>query len=77
MEHWWNLVTRENQITQKETCLSATLSNINPTWTGLESNTGLHSKRPATNCLSHGITVAKQELLLFGVQMSSTALCHG
>jgi len=64
MEHWLNTVTGENQNPWRETCLSATLSTTYPTWNGLESKTGLHSERPATNCLSHGIAVGKQEPLL-------------
>jgi hypothetical protein len=29
-------------------------SAINPKWTDLGANTGLHGERPVTNCLSHG-----------------------
>jgi hypothetical protein len=47
-------LTGENRSTRRETCLSATLSTINPTWTNLGSNPGLRGERPATNRLSHG-----------------------
>jgi hypothetical protein len=47
-------LTGENQRTQIKTCPSATLSKaVNPTWTALGVNPGLHGKKPATNCLYH------------------------
>jgi len=46
---WSGKVTTE-ALTRK-TCPSATFDN--PTQTGLESNTDLHSDMPATNCLKH------------------------
>jgi hypothetical protein len=39
----------------RETCPIATSSTTNPTWTDLGVNPGLHSYRPATNHLSHGM----------------------
>ena len=47
-------LTGENRGTRRKTCLSATLSTTNPTWTDPGSNPGLRSERPATNRLSHG-----------------------
>jgi hypothetical protein len=52
------LMTEENRNTWLRTCTSATLSNINSTWTGLGSNPGLHNDMPATNKLSHGTAVS-------------------
>jgi hypothetical protein len=37
----------------REKAVSLTLSTTNPTWTGLESNLGLHDKRTVTNHVSH------------------------
>jgi hypothetical protein len=42
------VLTRENRSTWRKTCLSATLSTTNRTWTGLGLNPGLRSERPAT-----------------------------
>jgi hypothetical protein len=47
-------LTGENRSTRRKTCLSATLSTTNPTWTDQGSNLGLRGDRPATNRLSHG-----------------------
>jgi hypothetical protein len=47
-------LTGENRSTQGETCPSATLFTINPTWTDPGSNPGLRGERPATNRLSYG-----------------------
>ena len=44
----------ENRSTQRKSSVSATLSNTNPTWTGLGSNTGLYVEMLAANRLSHG-----------------------
>jgi len=46
--------TREERGARIKSCLRATLSIINPTWTGLGSQPGFHSHRPATSSLSHG-----------------------
>jgi hypothetical protein len=50
--------------TRRETCLSATLSSTNPTWTEPGANPGLSCDRPATNRVSkskpepyHGLCV--------------------
>jgi hypothetical protein len=48
------ILTRENRSAQRETCPSATLCVINPTWTGLGSNTPLRDERRETNYVSHG-----------------------
>jgi hypothetical protein len=45
--------TRENLSTRRETCLSATLSTTNLTWTDLGSNMGFRGEGLATNRLSH------------------------
>jgi hypothetical protein len=47
-------VTGRNRSTLGKTCLSATLSTTNTTWTDLGSNPGLRGERRATNRLSHG-----------------------
>jgi hypothetical protein len=39
----------------KKSCPCATLSTINPTWTGLGLNLGLCGERLTTNCLHHGM----------------------
>jgi hypothetical protein len=51
-------LTGENRSTRVNTCPSATLSTINPTWTGPGSNPGLRGERPATNHLSHGTALS-------------------
>jgi hypothetical protein len=47
-------LTGESRSTRRKTCLSATLSITNPTWTDLGSNPDLRGGRPAANRLSHG-----------------------
>jgi hypothetical protein len=42
-------LTGENRRTRGKTCLSATLSTTNPTWTDPGSNPGLRGGRPAVN----------------------------
>jgi hypothetical protein len=42
-------LTGKNRSTQRKTCLSATLSTINPTWTYPGLNRGLRGEMPATN----------------------------
>jgi hypothetical protein len=54
MEHQWNEIDRGKPTTRRKTCLSATLSTANLTWTDLGSNPGLRGERPATDRLSHG-----------------------
>jgi hypothetical protein len=51
----WSIDTEKFLITYyfKKPCLNATLSLTDPTWTDLISNLRLHSRRPATNCLSY------------------------
>jgi hypothetical protein len=63
MEHRWNEIDigkpkysgggGEAEVLGGKTCLSATLSTTNPTWTDPGSNPGLRGERPATNRLSH------------------------
>jgi hypothetical protein len=53
----WNDIDRENGRTQEKTCPSATLFTTNPTWADPGTNPGLHSERPRTNCLSHGMAL--------------------
>jgi hypothetical protein len=47
---WW-----ENWRTRRKICLSATLSTSNLTRTDSDLNAGLHSERPVTDHLSHGV----------------------
>jgi hypothetical protein len=47
-------LTWENRSSRRKTCLSATLSTTNPTWTDPGSNPGLRGGRPTTNRLNHG-----------------------
>jgi hypothetical protein len=47
-------LTGELRSTHRKTCLSATLSTINPTWTGLIFYPGVRGKNLATNCLNKG-----------------------
>jgi hypothetical protein len=55
MEHRWNEIDRgKPKYSEKKTCLSATLSTTNTTWTDPGSKPGLCGERPATNRLSHG-----------------------
>jgi hypothetical protein len=55
MEHRWNEKLRgENRSTRGgKTCLSATLTTTNSTWTDPGSNPDLRGERPANNRLSH------------------------
>jgi hypothetical protein len=59
-EFAWNtdaiILPEENWNAWKKICSSVTLSATNPTWIGLGSKMGLHSEKPATNCLSYGTT---------------------
>ena len=60
VEHWWNDPDR-GKLKQR-TFYSATVSTINPTWTGLGSNAGLRGDRPAQprniNSAHNGTTVS-------------------
>jgi hypothetical protein len=47
MERLWNDTEGENGSTRTRTCPSATLSNINPTWTGVELKPVLFAEMPA------------------------------
>jgi hypothetical protein len=80
------ILTRENQHTWRKTCLSATLSTTNPTWTGLASNSSFCSERPVTNCPRHDmpctvICVLERTRLTYKVSLSDlhlqvdTSLC--
>jgi len=51
MDHWWSSNDRGNRCTWGRICSSATVSCINPIWSGLELNPALRDKIPATNCL--------------------------
>jgi hypothetical protein len=50
----WRAVSESQRGKRSVTCLSATLSTTNPTWTDPVSNSGLRGERPATNRLGHG-----------------------
>jgi hypothetical protein len=54
-EHHSNGSDRGRPKYPEKTCLSATFSTTNPTWSGLGANPGLHSERMATNRLIRGI----------------------
>jgi hypothetical protein len=53
----WNTVGMADGSVQvpylEKTCPTATLPNIDPTWTGLGLDLVLYSKRPAIKCLSY------------------------
>jgi hypothetical protein len=53
-ETQWNDIDR---INLRKTCPSAILSTTNPTWTDPGANPGLHSERPVTNHLNHGMAL--------------------
>jgi hypothetical protein len=46
---------KDNWSTWRKTYPSVILSKINPTWTGMSSNSGLHCNRPQTYCLRHSL----------------------
>ena len=46
----------ENRRTRSKPCHISTLSNTNPTWTGLGSNPSIRDERPTTNGMSHETT---------------------
>jgi hypothetical protein len=55
MEQWWIDIHREKLNDSSEKNLSQChLSTTNPTCTDLGMNPGLHSEKPATNCLIYG-----------------------
>jgi hypothetical protein len=47
------MLAGESRRTRRKTCLSATLSTTNPTWTDPGANLGPPRNRPLTNHLSH------------------------
>jgi hypothetical protein len=49
------ILKRENESTRKKTCLIASFSTINVTWTGPESKPGVCGVRPLANCVSHDL----------------------
>jgi len=49
-----NVATGNPRVTLRNTCPSDTRSTVNPTLTGVELNTGLHSKGSASNRLRDG-----------------------
>jgi hypothetical protein len=54
---WNDIVTWKNRRTRRKTCPSAILSTTNPTWIDPGANPGLRGEWPATNDLSHGMTL--------------------
>jgi hypothetical protein len=61
MEHRWNETdTWKLKYLGGKTCLSATFSTTNPTWTDPGSNPDLRGERPATNRLSHDTATKNQ-----------------
>jgi hypothetical protein len=48
------ILTGENRRTWRKFCPGVTLSTINPTWTYMDANPGLHGEKPETNRLSYG-----------------------
>lgn len=49
-------VTWKNQSTLRKIHFNATLSTINPTWSGLRLNPGLYNNSPVIHCPSHFMT---------------------
>jgi hypothetical protein len=52
--NWWNEDWQRKPKYSEETCPSATLSTINPTWPDPGSKPGRRDGKPATNRLSYG-----------------------
>jgi hypothetical protein len=52
---WW--VPAGRWSTLRKTCPSASLFTINIIWTSLDLNLGLHSDKPAANCLSYDMVL--------------------
>jgi len=52
-----------SNVLRKKICFSATFSTINPIWTGLGSNPGLHIERLECNCLIHDTSLSTSVLL--------------
>jgi hypothetical protein len=48
------ILTGGNRNSRRETCRGATLSAINPTWTGRGSNLDLRGEKPVLHCLRQG-----------------------
>jgi len=55
MQHWLNDTDSGKWKYSEATCPIASLSSINPTWTGSGMNPGLRDDWPATSYLSHGM----------------------
>jgi len=53
MQHCWNKSDKENQITRRQTCPSATSSTTNPARTDKELKPDVRDGRTATNRVSH------------------------
>jgi hypothetical protein len=49
------ILTGKTEGLRIKTCLSATVSTTNSTWTALDANPGLRAEEPATICMSYGI----------------------
>ena len=74
-----NKSLKEKKKRKKITCPSATLSTINPTWSGLRQNPGCRGDRQAgTYCLSHGTALSenKKKAVLTGRQAGMYCLSH-
>jgi len=56
---------RTNQSTQTKPFPTATLSTTNNTWTGVQSNPGLHGVWPTTNSLSQGVAYVRSVLAAY------------
>jgi hypothetical protein len=49
------ILQSENESTRKKTCLIASFSTINVTWTGPESKPGFRGVMPLANCVSYDL----------------------
>jgi len=71
MKYWWNGVDVEYRKTSDRDLSCGTLSTTNITWTYPGSNSDLRGERPATDRLSHGVT------LLVCLKESAASLSKG
>jgi len=62
---------RANQSTQRKPCPTASLSNTNNTWTGVQSNLGLHGLWPTTNSQSQGVAYVWSVLATYTTNLCS------
>jgi hypothetical protein len=73
--NWWKEDWQGKPKYSEKTCLSATLSTTNPTWTDPGSNPGRRGGNPATNRLSYGAAPYQSKIHLSPTWTISKRFC--